>query len=296
MKKIIASTVLIFTVFISFGQQNNSKIYIEKEEENYKSPTCGGVERWSQKVLTDALANTINFTGSVTTIASLVNIVTPTPSTTMTRYPGIEDKTYSVTCNITIKKSETDNDYHLVLSDGVHTLIGEIPDPVCSSAASSSHVSQYIAARNFIDAHIASGNVFNVNIPSVVVYGAAFIDPPHGQTGAAPNNLEIHPILDIHFALTTDIKTFPENIVVNVFPNPVANKLNIQINSKLDNLNDCELDIYNAQGSLVNTIRLPKSSNALDVSVPVETLSSGMYIYRITKGQFPLYEGKFIKN
>jgi len=296
MKKIISSVVLTLTVFITFAQQNNSKIYNEKEEESYKSPTCGGVERWSEKVLTDALANTINFTGSVTTIASLVSIVTPSPSSTMTRYPGIEDKTYSVTCNITIKKAETDNDYHLVLSDGVHTMIGEIPDPVCSSAASSSHVNQYIAARNFVDAHIASGNVYSVNIPSVVVYGVAFIDPPHGQTGAASNNLELHPILDIHFALTTDIKTIPENIVVNVFPNPVANKLNVQINSKLENLNDCELDIYNAQGSLINTIKLPKSSNALDISIPVETLSAGMYIYRITKGQFPLYEGKFIKN
>ena len=213
----------------------------------------------------------------------------------MPRYIGIEDKTYSVTCNITIKKAETDNDYHLVLSDGVHTMIGEIPDPTCAAAAASTHVNQYIAARNFINAHIATGNVFNVNIAPVVVYGVAFIDPPHGQTGAAPNNLEIHPILDIHFATATGINETSNILSVNLFPNPTSDKLYLQINSKVNDLNNCEFKIFNAQGSLVKIISLPKSNNSLEVSLPLEGLSSGMYIYRITKDQSPLYEGKFIK-
>ncbi len=257
--------------------------------------SCGGVERWSVKVLTDAAAGTVNFTPSVTTITNLVNIVTPPPSSTMPRYAGIEDKTYSVTCNITIKKAESDNDYHLVLSDGINTMIGEIPDPACSAAASSAHVNQYIAARNFVNANIASGNVYNVNLPPVVVYGVAFIDPPHGQTGAAPNNLEIHPILNIHFASTSGTNELYEILKVNVFPNPAKDKLLIEINSKIDEIQNCEFRVFNLQGSLVKTFTLPPSRNNLNYTISVNDLSSGLYIYRITKDQSPFYEGKFIK-
>ena len=285
--------IILFAFSISSYSQNEE---LNERTAATNTTACGGVERWSVKVLTDAASSTVNFTGSVTTIANLVNIVTPTPSSSMPRYAGVEDKTYSVTCTITIKKVETDNDYHLVLSDGVHTLIGEIPDPTCSAAASSSHVNQYIAARNFVNAHIASGNVFNVNIPSVVVYGVAFIDPPHGQTGAAPNNLEIHPILDIHFAsVTTDLKGISELLKVNLYPSPASDKMTLQIDSKVDNLNDCEFKIYNAMGAFVKSIRLPKANNSLNTDLIIESLSSGMYIYRITKGTYPLYEGKFIK-
>ena len=46
----------------------------------------------------------------------------------------------------------------------------------------------------------------------------------------------------------------------------------------------------------VKVITLPKSNNILDVFIPVEALSSNMYIYRITKDQSPLYEGKFVKD
>src|ERR1700758_4970373 len=192
--------------------QNNSREKEEDEEGEVEQTMCGGTERWSVKVLVDPAVNTINFTPISTNVASLVNIVTPTPSTTMPRYAGVEDKTYKVVCHITIKKVETDNDYHLVLSDGTNTLIGEIPDPTCSAASSSAYVNDYIAARNFIDSHIASGNVSSVNIGNVEVYGVAFVDPPHGQTGAAPNNLEIHPILGIQFAGTTGVNAVEEKV------------------------------------------------------------------------------------
>jgi hypothetical protein len=174
---------------------------------------CGGVERWSVKVLTDSLAGTVNFTPKSTSIAHLVSIATPTPNSTMPRYQPVEDSTYIVTCSITIKKAESDSDFHLVLSNGTQTLIGEIPDPACSTVAASPYASQFQACRNFINANIAAGNVNNVNLPPVTVTGVAFIDPPHGQTGAAPNNLELHPILNIYFASTTatlHLKSFLE--------------------------------------------------------------------------------------
>jgi hypothetical protein len=280
-------------VYTSISAQQN--VRLEKEEE-IGQVMCGGTERWSQKVLVDAAASSINFTPLSKNVVYMVGISTPPPSTTMPRYAGVEDKTYNVTCNITIKKVETDNDYHLVLSDGTHTMIGEIPDPNCSAAGSSAYVNDYINARNWVDTHMASGNISNVNLPQVIVYGVAFVDPPHGQTGAAPNNLEIHPILNIHFASTTGIKTTTEILKVAVFPNPTTDKLTIQVDSKIDKLDNCEFQIFNSMGSLIKETELPKASSNLEHTLSVSELSSGFYYYRITKSGKPLYEGKFVKN
>src|ERR1035437_3529910 len=214
MKKIVKQKTIIWFASICllslcniFDSKAQSKAEREEEENAQVDSACGGTERWAEKVLADALASTVNFTPVLSNVASLVALATPTPNPYMTRQAGVEDKVYQITCNITIKKSETDADYHLVLSDGTHTLIGEIPNPVCSTAVATAHVIQYTTARNFIDAHIASGNVSNVNIGMVTVTGVPFVDPPHGQTGAAPNNLELHPILDIHFSSSTAVPT-----------------------------------------------------------------------------------------
>jgi hypothetical protein len=296
--KLVSLFVLLSMLSVNLANaQNNARETEEEEEEGETERVmCGGTERWSQKVLVDAAVSTINFTPISANVAYMVGISTPAPSTTAPRIAGVEDKTYNVTCKITIKKVESDNDYHLVMSDGTHTMIGEIPDPNCSAASSSAYVNDYIAARNFIDAHIASGNVSNVNLPNVVIYGVAFVDPPHGQTGAAPNNLEIHPILNIQFASTTGISTTNEILKVGVFPNPANDKLTIQIDSKVDKLNDCDFRIFNAIGSLVKTVELPKASSNLEHTMDVNDLSTGLYYYRVTKAGKPLYEGKFIKN
>lgn len=277
-------------------QNHETEIEEEGEEGETEQTMCGGTERWSQKVLVDAAVSTINFTPIAANVGYMVGITTPSPSSTMPRYAGVEDKTYNVICNITIKKVETDNDYHLVLSDGTNTMIGEIPDPGCSAAGSSAYVNDYIVARNFIDAHIASGNVSNVNLPQVIVYGVAFVDPPHGQTGAAPNNLEIHPILNIQFVGTTGINTANEILKVCVFPNPTNGKLTLQIDSKIDKLDDCDFRIFNSMGSLIETIELPKALTNLEHTFDVSNLAAGLYYYRVTKAGKPLYEGKFVKN
>jgi hypothetical protein len=187
------------------AQEKSSKQTLKddrEESEQEGDVTCGGVERWGVKVFTDPLANTIDWTPKSTTIAHLVSIATPTPSASMPRYQPVEDSTYIFNCHITIKKDESDDDFHLVLSDGTNTLIGEVPDPTCSSVSISPKVAQFIVARNWVVQNIGYGNINNVNLPQVTVTGVAFIDPPHGQTGAAPNYLEIHSIIDIHFTPT----------------------------------------------------------------------------------------------
>lgn len=250
----------------AFAQDN------ENGEERESPLSCTGVERWSLKVLVDAAANTVNYTPLTSTITSLATMTTPTPSTTAPRIAGLEDKTYKVTCNITIKKDEDDNDYHLVLSDGTYTLVGEVPDPYCAPAASSSHVNEYLAARQFIDAHIPSGNVNNVSIPAVVVTGVAFLDPPHGQTGKAPNNIELHPILDIHFA-PTSVSSASLNNGVALSPNPFTDHLDVSFS----NIGKRVFELYNFQGYRISS----QSCDDKIQHLTMPELSSGLYYYRI---------------
>ena len=277
------------------------KVFSQTEPER-EGKACGGVERWAIKVLTDPSAMAVDTNPILSTITNLTLLSTPTPSTTMARYIGVEDKTYKVVCKITIKKAESDNDYHLVLSDTVNgnTLIGEIPDPVCPDAANSIYVNQYIAARNFVNTYIASGNVSNINLPAVEVTGVAFIDPPHGQTGKAPNNLELHPILYIHFYTPppvidhTGINELIQTILdVKLSPNPIINTCTIHVTSKINDLKKCEFKIYNMIGAVLKEFDLPVQNNSMiNYEFNRDGFKSGMYIYRITNNDIPLYEGK----
>lgn len=104
---------------------------------------------------------------------------------------------FQVKATLTEFKKEADEDYHLVLVSGSNTMIAEIPDPSCASG--SPFLGGIKIARSQFDAQFsASGTMKHVNV-SVTVTGVAFFDFIHGQTGVAPNGIEIHPVLDIQF-------------------------------------------------------------------------------------------------
>lgn len=277
---------------LTLNAQENAKHSTEEIEANQ----CGGTERWSEKVLVDSLESTINFTPITTTINYLVNIVTPAPSTTMPRYAGVEDKTYKVVCNVTLKKNETDNDYHLVLSDGTNTMIGEIPDPTCSAAATSAFTTQYLNARNFVDTYIGSGTVSTVTIAPVEVYGVAFVDPPHGQTGKAPNNLEIHPILSIQFAGTTGVNVVHDKVLeVTVSPNPFKENLKVSVYTKEANLKKCSIQFFDMMANKVVEFDLSvKGKKEISEVINTSSVAPGTYIYRLVNDGKPFYDGKLI--
>ena len=101
---------------------------------------------------------------------------------------------------LTELKLEADSDYHLVISDGTHTMIAEIPYPL-TCAATSTWACFISRARSEVDA------MFNVTttpqFPSatVTVRGVGFFDAQHGQNGVAPNAIELHPVLELCFGM-----------------------------------------------------------------------------------------------
>jgi hypothetical protein len=139
-----------------------------------------GVERWAVKTLQDRPRL---LPVRPTTIAALAALPPPShlPST---RLP-LERHVYQVTATVTLVRPEADDDFHLVLRDGSgHHMIAETPLPSCTTGATSLRRRQMARARRVVRL-----------CQRATVTGVLFFDFQHGQTGVAPNAIELHPLL-----------------------------------------------------------------------------------------------------
>ena len=173
-----------------------------QEERNVSTGSCG-VERWSIKTGTDSAASQVNMTPQDTTIASLRGIPVPAgfgANSPRETYSGSPELQVFRLTNVTFTqyKLENDSDYHMILQDGAGaTMIAEIADPACvSGGVFSSGISSSRAA--FDASFTASTSFQTANVP-VTLTGAGFFDVLHGQTGVAPNGIELHAVLSICF-------------------------------------------------------------------------------------------------
>jgi len=160
-----------------------------------------GVERWAVKTGTDADVSKINLNSTTSTsIAFLTGLAAPGTLPANNRVSPTETTVFRLQDTLVEYKLETDSDYHLVLSDGGgHTMIAEIPDPPCVGSGSPLAAS-ITKARNEFNAKFTPTSSFKTaNIP-VTVTGVGFFDFLHGQTGVAPNGIELHAVLDIQFS------------------------------------------------------------------------------------------------
>ena len=183
------------------GPNSHSFASEEEEEEAELSSGSCGVERWAVKVGTDSAASQVNLTPQSTTIAALRAIPVPSgfgANSTRESYSGSPELQAFKLTNVTLVeyKMETDSDYHLVLQDGTgNTMIGEIAYPGCASG--SRWLSQLNTSRSAFDAKYAVTTSFTTVNAIVTVTGVGFFDVLHGQTGVAPNGIELHSILSI---------------------------------------------------------------------------------------------------
>ncbi|MEN3306399.1 MAG: hypothetical protein V7603_2601 [Micromonosporaceae bacterium] len=176
----------------------------EEREDVVSAPLAStgscGVERWSVKTGTDADAGKITLQSTTaTTIAALDALAKPASLPANNRVQPTETTVYKVTATLVEYKLEADSDYHLVLSDGAgHTMIGEIPDPACVGSGSPLR-SSIQKARGEFDAKYTPTTSFKTANVAVTVTGVGFFDFLHGQTGVAPNGVELHAVLDVSF-------------------------------------------------------------------------------------------------
>ena len=185
----------------------------DRDEDNETDPAkerCG-VERWAIKVGSDAEARAIDLRDpQETTIEALRALDKPDKSQLETRVAPTEQTVFVLrNVKLTHYKREADSDYHLVLEDRHgNTIIAEIPEAGCLPQRSRWRPHIRHVREAFDDQHEAAGRLKSAT-DTVSLVGVGFFDFIHGQTGVAPNGIELHPILEICFEENCKLQLAP---------------------------------------------------------------------------------------
>jgi len=160
-----------------------------------------GTERWPVKTLSDQDAAQVNFTPVPSSVGALRGLAAPAPLPQSSRVAPTELTVFTVTAQLVEMKLEEDRDIHMVIaepSDPTATMITEFPDAdQCSGAVASAHAQEMRTARTALIAAFGqpSSSQFTSISGSASVTGVGFFDFLHGQTGVAPNGIELHPVI-----------------------------------------------------------------------------------------------------
>lgn len=179
------------------------------------SQMLASAERWPVKVGADADIGNVSQSPKNMSVSQLVAMARPIPNSQYSgqfessirnrRFGPVETSLLNVQCIIVgakheIDPSSGDRDFHIVIADPTDlrvTMIVEIPDPqyVPTSSPLAARIAQ-VRAQFSSAVGPLSENIKPLNIPAVVT-GIGFWDYSHGQTGVAPNAIELHPVLAI---------------------------------------------------------------------------------------------------
>ena len=159
-----------------------------------------GVERWAVKTLSDKRVNRVDFHPHDSSIGRLRKKVAPHVGSDTPRIDGVETTNYRVRARLIEFKREEDKDIHLVI--GVPSSPAEDDDrrvprhhlpgcpPIAEEGADGPGPPALVAACGQ-----PSSSSFHQLQGTATVTGVGFFDILHGQTGVAPNGIELHPVL-----------------------------------------------------------------------------------------------------
>jgi hypothetical protein len=161
------------------------------------SRACG-VERWRVKTLSDTTAGLVRLAPRTTTIAQLVRLAEPPSVGSTTRARGPETTLFTLRARLVELRQEDDGDIHLVISDprSGATMIAEFPADYCTLTTAPALRTKMRHAREALVAACGTASEsFRSLRGTAEVTGVGFFDAMHGQTGVAPNGVELHPVL-----------------------------------------------------------------------------------------------------
>lgn len=161
-------------------------------------PVDCGLERWPEKTFADPFASAVKLTPKKTTVAALRKLPKVVGIGGM-RGLGTERTVFRVKALLVGVKQEADSDFHLVIADPVtrKTMIVEFPNQSCTLGAAKKIRARMQKARVAVvtSCGFAPNSDLRPLAGKVTITGVGFFDFPHKQTGHAPNDLELHPVL-----------------------------------------------------------------------------------------------------
>jgi len=167
-------------------------------------PECVGKQRWDVKTTADDDAENIKKKHIDTTVAQLRALDRPADLKRKSpRTSGTEETIYVLDAVLVTFFTEADQDRHLVLKARGKFMVAEIADPRCVASSARFH-DEIHAVREAFDDHFKQTNGRVRKSKKVVnervrVTGVGFFDSPHKVTNAAPNFIELHPVIKIEF-------------------------------------------------------------------------------------------------
>jgi hypothetical protein len=160
-----------------------------------------GTERQLVQIAADQNAVSIADIARTASIADLAVIAAPSQpgSRPVSRFVPAELTVYEVAGTLVAIEREPDGDYRLVIADPDHpqiTMIAESPDPVCASA--SRFTDNIAAVRHALDQKFGQFLRLTPGLPMTAT-GIVFFDTLRGRYGAAPNGVELAPLIGVFF-------------------------------------------------------------------------------------------------
>jgi hypothetical protein len=152
-----------------------------------------GVELWSLKTLSDPQRYAVNLHPRTTSVVAINRrgMPLPTPSTRSTPY---ERRVWRVKAQIVEFKLEDDSDIHLILFWQGRYMIAEMPFAGCLPRTTRDRRAIVAARVGFVRRCGFPSSDWQSLGAVAYVSGVGFWDIAHGQTGAARNYAELHPV------------------------------------------------------------------------------------------------------
>ena len=154
---------------------------------------CGSGPSWATKIGTDSQASLVDQASPPvrTTVAQLTSL--PLPSSIQHRVRPTETTVYTITATVNDITVEHDRDLHLAVNGGSgRFMITELPDLACVPTSSA-----FYSGISRAHSQLAA---WSGTLPvTVQITGVGFFDGYTGQSDQAPNQIELHPILNLNF-------------------------------------------------------------------------------------------------
>jgi hypothetical protein len=158
-----------------------------------------GVDRWPVKTLSDPGEREIDFVPIPTLVERLRRLHRPTVRSKTKRIKPVEKTAYTIHVSLVAMKRKPDHDIDVVVAASrrrSQTMVAAFPDVACRGAKGSRERAKMQRARTDLVTQCVKPTIAETRLTgTATITGITFFGDTAGL-GAAPNGIQLHPVLD----------------------------------------------------------------------------------------------------